>query len=104
MKNQSGTRFLIALIAPSYSVNFRVLISTGRKVRRAGSAGAPRASGRRGRNAMGRFTSRSNGSYDHGYSEAADEMIGLAEEAKSCAEDEQMKQELQKLIRKAHSM
>ncbi len=62
------------------------------------------ASGRRGRNAMGRFTSRSNGSYDNGYSEAADEMIGLLEEAKSCAEDEQMKQELQKLIRKAHSM
>ena len=59
------------------------------------------ASGRRGRNAMGRFTSRS---YDHEYSEAADEMIGLLEEAKNCAEDEQMKQELQKLIRKAHSM
>lgn len=67
-----------------------------------GGSYADGASGRRGRNAMGRFTSRSNGSsYDHEYSEAADEMIGLLEEAKNCAEDEQMKQELQKLIRKA---
>jgi hypothetical protein len=55
-----------------------------------------RASGRRGRDSMGRFTSRS---YGDDYSGAADEMIEHLEQAKECAEDSDMKRKLQSMIR-----
>lgn len=62
------------------------------------------ARGRRNapRDAMGRYSGRSYD--DGGYSGAADELIEHLENAKAMAEDHEMKQKLQKIIREAKQM